>query len=162
MDLNLTGDTAIEGSRISGNFFGARITVSAGTVVFGDSDLSAGLGNLVTGNQYGVNTSGDILVAGNTISNNVGLGLSLGGSGAFGPGSATAFANAIFGNASGIGTGGDVLFATNVLGNAIAGQGGSRRIDDTGLRAGDIIVVHRASERGVKNQPFVGPEERIA
>ncbi len=119
MDLNLTGDTAIEGSRISGNFFGARITVSAGTVVFGDSDLSAGLGNLVTGNQYGVNTSGDILVAGNTISNNVGLGLSLGGSGAFGPGSATAFANAIFGNASGIGTGGDVLFATNVLGNLI-------------------------------------------
>jgi hypothetical protein len=107
MDLSLGMDTVIEGSSISGNMVGVRInSANSATVIFGDADLSAGLGNIVTHNRLdGVDATGHVIVAGNTISDNGINGIVLNGP-------ATAQANVVFGNTNGIigGTGTQILY----------------------------------------------------
>ena len=69
--LALSGPSLIEGNTISGNYFGARLIGSG--IMFGNSNLADGIGNIITGNTYEalVAVQG-VTVVGNTFSKNTG------------------------------------------------------------------------------------------
>ncbi len=66
LDLNLTGTSTIQHNIITDNGDGALIQGTG--ILFGDADLTAGRGNLLTGNHlYGIDANGTIDVVGNVV-----------------------------------------------------------------------------------------------
>ena len=71
LDLTLTGASVIQENTITGNGGGGAL-IEGDDILFGDANLSAGLGNVVTGNgNIGVYANGNIDVVGNIVTGNI-------------------------------------------------------------------------------------------
>ena len=105
--LTLSGASLIEGNTFSGNYFGARLIGSG--IVFGDSNLADGFGNIITGSTYEALITQGVTVVGNTLSKNTGRYEAAdvyGGSFSY---------NLVFGNTDGV----QINSSVSVIGNRI-------------------------------------------